>query len=91
MNTFDAKIIAETTIPEDSLSDVLKALEVINTRDSRNLRKYYNTALDNQEIYSKLSYINKLVFNRPFLIKTKNEYNKQFVKTKNESEYDNAA
>ena len=55
------------------------------------MRKYYNTALDNQEIYAKLSFINKLVFNRPFLIKTKSEYNKQFVKIKNESEYDNAA
>lgn len=91
MNTFDAKIVADTTIPEDSLSDVLKSLEVINTRDSRNLRKFYNTALDNQEIYAKLSYINKLVFNKPFLIKTKDERNKQLIKIKNESEYDNVA
>lgn len=91
INTFDAKIISDTTIPENSLNDVLKALEIINTRDSRNLRKFYNTALDNQEIYAKLSYINKIVNNKPFLIKTKNEKNKQYIKMKNESEYKNAA
>ena len=91
LKTFDAKIISDTTIPEDSLKDVLKALEVINTRDSRNLRKYYNTALDNQNIYAKLSYINKIVYNKPFLIKTKNEKNKQLIKIKNESEFINVA
>ena len=91
INTFDAKIISDTTIPEDSLKDVLKSLEVINTRDSRNLRKFYNTALDNQDIYAKLSYINRIVYNKPFLIKTKNEKNKQLIKKKNESEHNNAA
>ena len=91
INTFDATIISDTTIPEDSLKDVLKSLEIINTRDSRNLRKYYNMALDNQVIYAKLSYINKLVYNKPFLIKTKNEKNKQYIKKKNESEHNNAA
>ena len=90
INTFDAKVIADTTIPEDSLNDVLKSLEVINTRDSRNLRKFYNTALDNRDIYAKLSYINKLVYNKPFLIKTKNEKYKQLIKLKNESEHKNA-
>ena len=48
-------------------------------------------ALDNQVIYAKLSYINKLVYNKPFLIKTKNEKNKQYIKKKNESEHNNAA
>ena len=91
INTFEAKIIADTTIPENSLNDVLKSLEVINTRDSRNLRKFYNTALDNQEIYAKLSYINKIVYNKPFLIRTKKEKNKQLIKSKNESEYKNVA
>jgi len=91
INTFDAKVISDTTIPEDSLNSVLKALEIINTRDSRNLRKFYNTALDNKEIYAKLSYINKIVYNRPFLIKTKNERNKQLIKSINESEHKNAA
>jgi hypothetical protein len=91
INTFDARVISDTTIPEDSLNSVLKALEIINTRDSRNLRKFYNTALDNKEIYAKLSYINKIVYNRPFLIKTKNERNKQLIKSINESEHKNAA
>ena len=91
LNTFDAKVISDTTIPEDSLNDVLKALEIINTRDSRNLRKFYNTALDNKDIYAKLSYINKIVYNKPFLIKTKNEKNKQLIKSINESEHKNAA
>lgn len=86
INMFDAKIIKDTTIPEDSLDDVLKGLEVINTRDSRNLRKYYKNALDNQDTYAKLSYVNHLIYNEPFIIKTKNSKNKQLVKSK-ESDY----
>ena len=35
--------------------------------------------------------INKLVYNKPFLIKTKNEKYKQLIKLKNESEHKNAA
>lgn len=87
---FDCTVVSDTTIPEASLQDTLKALEVINTRDSRNLKKYYNMALDNSNIYSKLSYINKLVYNEPLnLIQSTKQKQKRLIKK--QEDYTNAA
>ncbi len=92
INTFDCTVISDTTIPEDSIQDVLKALEVINTKDSRNLRNYYNMAQTNKDIYSKISYINKIIYDKPLsLIKSANQKQKQFIKIKEESDLKNAA
>lgn len=92
IDTFECTVISDTTIPEDSLQDVLKSLEVINTRDSRNLKNYYNTAQSNRDIYSKISYINQIIYKKPLsLIKSSKEKQKQLVKVKEESEYKNVA
>ena len=40
---------------------------------------------------SRAGFISRLVYNKPFLIKTKNEKYKQLIKLKNESEHKNAA
>lgn len=83
ISLFDCTVVSDTTIPEDSIQDVLKALEVINSRDSRSLRNYYNTAIVNKDIYSKLSYISRLIYNRPLnLIRSDKEKQKQLVKVK---------
>lgn len=92
IKNFECTVISDTTIPEESLQDVLKSLEVINTKDSRNLRNYYNKALTNKEVYSKISYINKIIYNEPLtLIKSSNEKQKQLIKVKDESEFKNVA
>lgn len=92
INNFDCTVISDTTIPETSLQDVLKTLEVINTRDSRNLRNYYNIAITNREIYTKISYINNIIYHKPLsLIKSENQKQKQLIKTKEESEYKKVA
>ncbi len=92
INNFDCTIISDTTIPEDSLQDVLRALEVINTKDSRSLRNYYNMALSNRDIYTKISYINNLIYQKPLsLIKSANQKQKQLIKIKEESEFSKVA
>lgn len=81
IQVFDCTVVTDTTIPEDSLNDTLKALEVIKTRDSKNLRNYYNMAIKNKEIYSKLSYINKIIYNKPLdLIHSNKQKQKRLVK-----------
>lgn len=90
IRNFDCVVVADTTIPEDSLNDTLKALEVVKTRDSKNLRNYYNMALKNRDIYAKLSYINQIIYNQPLnLIQSKRQ--KQLVKQKEGIQYTNVA
>lgn len=44
INNFECIVLSDSTIPEASLQDTLNAMKVINSRDYRNLKKYYNTA-----------------------------------------------
>ena len=86
INNFECTIISDTTIPEVSLQDTINAMGVINTRDYRNLNKYYNMAKDNTEVYTKISYINKMIHDKPLtLIQDKNKA-KQLIKKKDEVE-----
>ena len=87
INNFECRIISDSTIPETSLQDTLKAMETINTRDYRNLRKYYSFAKSNTEIYTKISYINKIIYDKPLsLIHPSAEDQKQLIKKKDEKE-----
>ncbi len=87
MDIFDCVVVSDTSIPIEDMENVLKGLEALNTKDARSLRKYYNMALTNKEIYSKLSYINRLLYNRPYtLIQSKKQRERQLVKVKAESE-----
>lgn len=82
LKCLDCTVVADSSVKEDSLSDMVDALKKVNTRESRNLSSYYNMALDNRDIYSKLSYINKLVYDKPLdLIQSKKQKQKQLVKT----------
>ena len=82
---FECTILADTVISEDSLQDTINALSVINTRDYRNLKKYYNMAKSNTDIYTKISYINKVLYDKPLTF-SRDEGQKQFIKKKDESE-----
>lgn len=84
VNLFDCTVIGSSSIPEDTLGTIIEAFDKLKTKDSRNLKKYYQTALDNHDIYAKISYINKLVYDRPLnLIQSEGQKSVQFVK-KNE-------
>ena len=88
LRLFDCCVLADNTMAEDSLQDTLKSMEVINTRDYRNLKRYYDMAKSNADIYTKLSYTHKVIYNKPFaLIRAKQSDAKQLIKKKDEFEY----
>ena len=88
MEYFDCTVISDTTIPENNLQEIIDSLSKLNTRDSKNLSNYYNMALSNRDIYAKISYINKIIYDRPLtLIQSTKQKQKQLVKiSKKESE-----
>ena len=88
MNHFECTVLSDTTIPEDSLQDTLTALSNIQTRDYKNLKNYYQMAKSNTEIYTKISYIHKLLYDKPMpLIQSKDQDAKKLVKKKEETDY----
>ena len=92
LDHFECTILSDTTIPEESLQDTLKALSNINTRDYRNLKKYYSMAQSNADVYTKVSYISKIVYNKPLsLTRSKESKQKQYVKRMEDGEYREAA
>ena len=85
-------MLSDTTIPEDSLQDTIKALGVINSRDYKNLKKYYKMAKANTDVYTKISYISKLIYDKPLRLAQRSQSKeKQLIKKKDEVEYKNAA
>lgn len=68
LNHFNCTVISNTTLPEAILQSTLQALEPLNTQDYRNLKKYYDMALSNQKIYSRLSLVNHLLYNQPYYL-----------------------
>lgn len=82
LKIFDCTVIDETTISEDNLQVVVDSLKKLNTRDSRNLVSYYNMAMSNRDIYSKMSLVHKMVYDKPLtLIQSKKQKSKQLVKS----------
>lgn len=83
ISNFECTVVSDTTIPEDSMKDTLKSLEIINTRDYKNLNNYYKMAKRNADIYTKISYINKIMYDKPLTL-IQSEKQKQLVKKQNE-------
>ncbi len=84
MRMFDFTVIGQASIPEDVFEAVLSSFDRFNSKDTKSLKKYYNMALTNRDIYAKMSYVNKLVYDRSFdIIKSEGQKkgDKQFIKT----------
>ena len=92
ISQFECTVVSDHSIPEDSLQDTLKAMEVINTRDYRHLKRYYDMAKSNASIYTKISYINNIIYDKPLtLIQSQSQRQKQLVKSVDEKDYKQAA
>lgn len=85
INNFEFTVVSDTTIPEESLQDTLKALGTINTRDYKNLNNYYKMAKRNADIYKKISKINRIMYDEPLAL-IQSERQKQLVKQQHEVE-----
>lgn len=88
LNSFECTLILDTTIPEVSLQETLKAMSALNTRDFKNLNKYYMTAQGNSRIYTRLSYANRLLNGQPLTL-IRRESGKQLVMRKGNQLFDN--
>lgn len=87
LNHFECTVLSDTTIAEESLQDTLRALSSINTRDYRNLKKYYRMAKSNADIYTKISYISKIVYDRPLSLRhVHDSRQKQYIKRMEDGE-----
>lgn len=90
---FDCTVVKEASIPEDVFQQVASSFELLHSRDTKSLNKYYNLAVENRDVIAKMSYVNKLVFDKPFdLIQSESQRRaKQFVKADNAWENRNSA
>lgn len=88
---FECTILSDSIIPEDSLQDTLNALSSINTRDYRNLKKYYHMAKSNTEVYAKISYINKMIYDKPLSLMHTSPKQKQYIKKMEDMDYAKAS
>lgn len=91
LSTFECTIISDTTIPESSLQDTLKALSALKTRDFKNLNKYYEMAKSNSEIYTRMSYISQIIYGKPLALIQTPKKSKQYIKKMDDVEYGKAA
>ena len=65
MDDFSFTVIKSSLISEEDFNKTIKFLEPTNSRDYINLKNYLELAKDNQREYSKISYINKVINNKP--------------------------
>lgn len=82
LNLFDFTVVGGATISEDTFKGILTSFGKINSKDTKSLNNYYNMAVENSDIYAKMSYVSKMVYDKPFnLIQSSNQKNSvQFVK-----------
>ncbi|MBP3841925.1 MAG: hypothetical protein IK997_07415 [Bacilli bacterium] len=74
MDEFSFTIIKNSLILEEEFNKTIKFLEPTNSRDYNNLKNYLELSKDNQREYSKLSYVNKVINNKPLkLIQSSHE------------------
>lgn len=78
-NDLEGTVIPKSSIDEEKVQSIVETLNRVNTRETRNFNSYYTMACDNRDIYSKLSYVNKLVHDKPLEL-IKSERQKQLVK-----------
>ena len=83
INNFEWTVVSGTTIPETSIQDTLRSLRVINTKDFRQLNKYYIMAQKNADVYRKISRIHRIMYDEKLTL-IQSERQKQLAKKQNE-------
>lgn len=66
LDLFDCTVISKSTIKCDEFEGILDSLKNTSTNLYKELKKYYDIAQDNARIYSKLSRLYHIVYNRPY-------------------------
>ncbi|MDO5003141.1 MAG: hypothetical protein Q4E39_02805 [bacterium] len=82
---FDFTILDEATISEKQIVDLLKSFDIISTRDSKSLERYYKIAIENKNAYKKLSVLSRILTSKPINLIQRNHNNKVLIKTQDKS------
>ena len=82
---FDFTILDEATISEKQIVDLLKSFDIISTRDSKSLERYYKIAIENKNAYKKLSALSRILTSKPINLIQRNHNNKVLIKTQDKS------
>ena len=80
LDLFDCTVISKSTINCENIELIMNSLEKTSTNLSKELNKYYEMALENANIYSKLSKLYHIVYNKPYKWIHKNVKIKQKIK-----------
>ena len=64
LELFDFTIIEGATISEETFTNMIKSFSYLHTNDSKKLKRYYEMALNNQDIYDKMIYISEIVLGK---------------------------
>lgn len=86
MDMFEFTVISKSSITEEEFNSFTNFLEPTNSKDYNSLLNYYDLAKNNKNEYSKLSYIYKIINNKPLnLIQKKKEKVKVYTDRNDEA------
>ena len=77
--------MSDYNIPEKHLQEVINLFSIINSREYRNLKKYYHSAKANTEIYNKIDFANRMIYDRPLNLFYTDDKAKKLVKVREEN------
>ncbi len=80
LNLFEFTIIDEATMKEEKFKEMLSIFSYTNGKDYINLKNYYAIAKENQEVYQLLTYMNRLIYDKPLNLITSKKKSKILVK-----------
>ena len=80
LSKFKYTVLDDYSLDIDNFKNTLHTFSNINTRDYRHLKRYYEIAKTNTEIFEKIEFIFMIVYNKPFTEK------RFFVKRKEKKE-----
>lgn len=66
LDLFDCTVISKSSIKCDDMESMLQSLKNTSNNTYKELKKYYDMAQDNARIYSRLSKLYHIVYNRPY-------------------------
>ena len=64
LELFEFTIIEGATISEVTFTNMINSFSYLHTNDSKKLKRYYEIALNNKNIYDKMIYISEIVLGK---------------------------
>lgn len=85
MNLFDFSIISEATLSKKEVDSILDSFSYIYTQEYKQLKKYYDKALHNRDVFRKLNTVSQLIYEKPIHLIHQRKDEKVLTIRKNDS------